>query len=128
MPINRLFGGTIDTTAKALDVLMERQGLIQSNIANIETPGYKAQDLNFSGVMESIKTGRGELARTHPGHLAVNPVTVAESLEFSSEDRPVDLDDEMMKLSENQLMYQISTRIITKKLEGLSAAIDEGSK
>lgn len=128
MPINKLYGGVVALSSKALDVRSERQGLIQSNIANLETPGYKAQDFSFEKVMGNLMTGKGELHRTHPNHLAIDSVQVSESMEFFSEDRPVDLDEEMLKLSENQLMYQVASRIITKKFEGLKYAIDEGGK
>lgn len=66
MLVNKLFGGTLATTTKALDLRMERQGLLQSNIANMETPGYKEQDFSFAKVMESVATGQGELRRTNP--------------------------------------------------------------
>lgn len=128
MPINKLFGGSIHTGALALDARLERQGLIESNVANLETPGYKMQDFPFRRVMENALLDRGRLERTHPRHITPDPLTVAEALEFSAESRPVDLDEEMMKLSENQLMYQVTTRLVTKKFEALKFAIDETSK
>ena len=128
MLVNKLFDGTLATTTRALDLRMERQGLIQSNVANMETPGYKVQDFSFAKVMESVATGQGELRRTNPKHIAVDPVEASKASAFSAEDRPVDLDEEMVKLSENQLMYQAATRIVTKKFEWLKYAIDEGGK
>ena len=128
MPINKRFEGNIALTAKSLDVRSERQGLIQSNIANIETPGYKVQEFSFENVMESVMTDRGRLDRTHPKHMALDPIEISEGLEATIEDRPVDLDEEMLKLAENQLMYRVATKIISKKLEGMKLAIDEGGK
>ncbi len=128
MPINKLYGGGIDLMGKALDVRNSRQGLIQSNIANIDTPGYKVKDLSFANVMERVMTNKGELTKTHPKHLSVDPVETSMRNELTSEERPVDLDEEMVKLSENQLMYQVTSRILTKKFEGLKFAIDEGGK
>jgi flagellar basal-body rod protein FlgB len=128
MPINDIFGGTISLTAKALNLRMERQGLIQSNIANMETPGYRVQELPFAREMATAVSGQGKLARTHPGHIAVKPEDAAASGRSSEEDRPVDLDEEMVKLSENQLMYQVAARLAAKKFEGLHLAIDEAGK
>jgi len=128
MLVNKLFGGTLATTAKALDLRLERQGLIQSNIANMETPGYKVQDFSFAKVMESVGTGQGELRRTNARHIAVDPVEVSKASAFAAEERPVDLDEEMVKLSENQLMYQVGTKIMVKKFGLLRYAIDEGGK
>jgi flagellar basal-body rod protein FlgB len=128
MPINKLFGGNISLTTQALSLRMERQGLIQTNIANMETPGYKVQELPFARIMQTVTAGREQLARTHPGHIALQPGEAAVSRRVSEEARPVDLDEEMVKLSENQLMYQIATRIMAKKFEGINYAIDEGGK
>ena len=128
MLTNKLFGGALATTAKALDLRMERQGMIQSNVANMETPGYKVKDFSFAKVMESVATGQGELTRTNAKHIAIDPMDVSKASAFSEEERPVDLDEEMVKLSENQLMYQVATKIMTKKFESLRYAIDEGGK
>ena len=128
MLTNKLFGGVMATTARALDLRMERQGMIQSNVANMETPGYKVKDFSFAKVMESVASGQGELARTNAKHIALDPMQVSKSSAFSQEERPVDLDEEMVKLSENQLMYQVATKIMTKKFESLRYAIDEGGK
>lgn len=124
---NKLFGG-IQTGRLALDARMERQGLIQSNIANIETPGYNVQDFSFEAVMKNAMHQRGKLARTNEHHIGLDPITLSESLEFSKDPRPVDLDEEMQKLSENQLMFQVTSKIITNKFDGLKTAIDEGGK
>ncbi len=128
MLTSKLFGGALATTAKALDLRMERQGLIQSNIANMETPGYKMKDFSFAKVMESVASGQEELTRTNAKHIALDPMEVSKSSSFAEEERPVDLDEEMGKLAENQLMYQVTTKMITKKLGWLRYAIDEGGK
>ncbi|MBA3015641.1 MAG: flagellar basal body rod protein FlgB [Proteobacteria bacterium] len=125
---NKLFGGVIHASHLALDARMERQGLIQSNIANLETPGYVGQDFSFASVMKSAMLQQGKLAQTNKQHIALDPVTLSESMEFSRDRRPVDLDEEMQKLSENQLMFQVTTKILGSKFEGLKMAIDEGGK
>ena len=127
MPINKLFGG-LGFMEKALDLRYERQGLIQSNIANMETPGYTMQDFSFEKAMETAKLNRGTLTRTNPKHIDLDPVAASESLEFSKEKRPVDLDEEMVKMAENQMMYEIVTRMIGNKVDGIKYAIDEGGK
>ncbi len=128
MPLNKLFGGTLPTMEQALNLRYERQGLIQSNIANMETPGYKMQDFSFKKAMETAATNQGVLKRTNAKHIELDPLTATESISFSKEERPVDLDEEMLKMAENQLMYDIATRLIGKKMDGLKYAIDEGGK
>lgn len=128
MPLSKIFGGSFAVTEKALDLRATRQGLIQSNIANINTPGYTVQDFNFKKVMERTMAAQPTLAVTNPDHIEPEPVALAESLTFSSEKRPVDLDEEMLKLSENQLMYQIGARLMSKEITDIRYAIDEGGK
>lgn len=125
---NKIFGGLIQTSRLALDARMERQGLIQSNIANLETPGYVGQDFSFTAVMKNAMAQQGKLAQTNEQHIGLDPVTLSESMEFSRDRRPVDLDEEMQKLSENQLMFQVTTKILGGKFDGLKMAIDEGGK
>jgi flagellar basal-body rod protein FlgB len=128
MPINKLFDGNIETMRQALSLRQERQGLIQSNVANYETPGYMGQDFNFAKVMESVMSGQGELALTDKGHMQLDAMEASKTREFASEKRPVDLDQEMVKMAENQLMFQVIAKSIGKKFDGLRYAIDEGGK
>ena len=128
MPINKLFGDSMRYMEQALNLRYERQGLIQSNIANMETPGYTVQDFSFEKAMATARFDQGMLSRTHQKHIDLGPVAVSQSLEFSKEKRPVDLDEEMVKLAENQMMYEIVTRMIGKKVDGIKYAIDEGGK
>lgn len=127
MPINKLFG-SMNYMQTALNLRHERQGLIQSNIANMETPGYTVQDFSFEKAMQAAQYNQGVLSCTNEKHIELDPVTITESLEFSKEKRPVDLDEEMVKLTENQMMYEIGTRLIGKKIDGIKYAIDEGGK
>ena len=128
MPVNKLFDSNIALMGKSLNLRSERQGLIQSNIANLETPGYKVQDFSFNRVMETVMANQGTLSRTQPGHIGLDPVETSRSLDFKAEDRPVDLDEEMVKLSENQLMFEVVAKLIAKKFDGLRYAIEEGGK
>ena len=129
MPLtNKLFGGIVETSRLALDARMERQGLIQSNVANIETPGYQVQDFSFAAVMKSAMQQRGKLAQTNERHIGLDPLAVSTSLELKRENRPVDLDEEMQKLSENQLMFQTVSKMLANNFNAMKLAIDEGGK
>jgi flagellar basal-body rod protein FlgB len=125
---DKLFGRTLDIGAQALNLRMARQGLIQSNIANMETPGYNRQDFSFTDAMQSVMQNQGQLARTNNRHIALDPLDISENISPAAEKRPVDLDEEMLNLSQNQLMYRVTTKIISKQFAGLQYAIDEGGK
>ena len=129
MPItNKLFTDKMALIQQSMNIRNERQGLIQSNIANIETPGYKSQDFSFSQVMDTIRHKGGKLAKTNSSHIQLDPVELTKSRQFYKDERPVDLDEEMVKLSENQLFYEIAAKLMAKSFDGLKYAIDEGGK
>lgn len=77
MPVNFDFG----ITAQALQLRAQRATLIANNIANADTPGYKAVDLDFQQILSStaqaqgaslpsdINSGAENISRTHPGHV-----------------------------------------------------------
>lgn len=128
MTDNKLFGGSLPMMKQALDLRMEKQGLIQSNIANKDTPGYKVRDIPFKEALAEATENQNQvtMARTDSGHMGSQDMQPGSFAEV--ENREVDLDEEMMKLSENQLMYQIGTSLVAKKLSGLKTAIQEGGK
>ena len=75
--MSSLFSDNSIIAAKmALDGLSRRQQLISRNIANIDTPGYRAQEVSFeSAIQRVLKTnGQVQLAVTKPGHMALNGV------------------------------------------------------
>ena len=139
MPIPPLFDQTMATLQKNLNVGSMRHKVLTSNIANIDTPNYKA----FEVVMEdarkrSMRAKRPiELVRTQPEHLSgrhstsslIKIKTVDSSgNNFRADGNTVDLDRTMGKLAENTLMYRTAAQIIKKKFQGLKNAIQGGSK
>ena len=134
---NALFGGTIPTLQKALNLGSLRHKVLTSNIANIDTPNYKA----FEVVMEEElnKNGRAapavELVRTRPEHLpkrnhSTNPLKIKVSdppeLNLRADGNTVDLDKTMGKLAENTILFRAAAQIISRKFIGLKNAIQGG--
>jgi flagellar basal-body rod protein FlgB len=148
-----LFGKTFQLLERAIDVRTRRNTVISANIANVDTPGFRAKDINFREVMAKYmgeKTSALSIAQTHPTHLSSPPHTsleVTDSRHFSTEamtsedagipvatseedgiPNNVDLDQEMAKLSVNNLEYQVAVQALIKQIEGLRTAITEGGK
>jgi flagellar basal-body rod protein FlgB len=131
-----IFNG-IKVLEQALDLRAQRHTLIASNIANIDTPNYKAFDLVIEEAMKA-SVGQGhevELTRTQPGHLptggSLDPTHAAsvdaQSATLRKDNNSVSVDKEMTALSENNLLYNALAQIVAKKFEGLRSVIQGGS-
>jgi flagellar basal-body rod protein FlgB len=119
---------TSDTTNAlkiALDGLSKRSQTIGRNLANMDTPGFKAQNINFETAvkraLQNSETGELKMAATQSGHLAAPSETVA----FQNAVRPggseradgnnVDVDVELSQMAETGVRYQALTQMISRK-------------
>jgi flagellar basal-body rod protein FlgB len=115
-----------------MEWLSERQKLLSENIANADTPGYRARDLKPVDFEEMMKRGAGaDIAVTRPGHLKggadVNrfnfkPVEV-EGQEANPTGNTVSIEDQMVKLGETQMEYETATGIYRKQAALLKLAL-----
>ena len=134
-----LFGNNIFTIAqKSLDFRTSRHDLLASNVANKDTPGYQAEDLVFRASLEKALQAEqpGPLKQTDSRHFdgrntpPLNEVEAQRILSASPypdfDGNTVDLDREMAKIAENQLMYNATLRMLADKFRGLKSAIAEG--
>ncbi len=132
-----IFSGTIPLLEKTLDLRSMRHNLITSNIANMDTPNYKAFDIIIEEELEkAMGTGKNiKLEKTRSGHLSGRETRVdniksrtADTQQFTmrGDGNSVDIDREMANLSENNLMYNALAQIISKKFEGLKNVIKGG--
>jgi flagellar basal-body rod protein FlgB len=127
----KLFDQTMGTLHRSLDVRTARQRVISSNVANAETPGYTPKDLPFQKILERA-TGSSAaipLNQTHPRHFP-DPVVLTSDWSAEVETQPgtegVNIDQEMAKLAENNLMFQAGVQSLVKKIEALKMTISEG--
>ncbi len=111
---------------KSLQWQSRRHEVIGGNIANLDTPRYTRKDLDFRKVLNGYLQGRPEfhLANTNPRHLHISPPGVAGLVEDTGRD--VDLDQEMVEMSRNQLNYQASVQMLIKKIDSLKSVIEGG--
>jgi flagellar basal-body rod protein FlgB len=122
---------------KALDAQSQRQALISSNISNMDTPGYRAKDIDFKGALKAaLGAGDGLAMRTtHKGHIGPNKDDIRglQAQPFSELDAAksngnnVNIDKEMMKLAENQISYNANVQLFSKRHSTLIAAITENA-
>jgi len=123
---------------KALDFQSQRNLLISSNISNLDTPGYSAKDIDFKSQLVNAMGRGGDLAMkvTQPGHLgpgasalqAMQPQTFFEKDESRSDGNNVNIDKEMAKLAENQISYNATVQLLSKRSSTIRAAINESAQ
>jgi flagellar basal-body rod protein FlgB len=133
-----LFDRNVTLLERSLDFRAKRNGLLAANVANVETPGYKAKDLVFEQALaEALHAVRpGPLATDNPRHIQPTNPPPLERVKGSVIDsanpigsldgNSVDLEKEMAKLAENQVAYQALVQMISHKFSQLRTAIREG--
>ncbi len=115
---------------------MKNHNLLSANIANAETPGYVPTTLSFEGELKAALQNRSGVtgAVTNPRHIplkgqgnALDTVqgTVVEtpSVTPGRDGNGVELENEMGKLAENQILYNASVQIVAKQFDSLKTAI-----
>jgi flagellar basal-body rod protein FlgB len=121
----------------AMDLRMLRHKLLASNIANATTPGYRSKDISFEKQLNSALQPFGvRLAQTNPAHMSgpgafstANLEVVSPAQDSINNDlNSVDLDKELVKLSENNVLYNTLVTVLKKYLDGIQYAIREGGR
>lgn len=133
-----IFDSTIKTLISSMDLRATRHRYLASNIANIDTPGYKAVDIKFADELRRAGSNGAapRLVGTNPGHIGtgsrawtpspevITTGTAGQALDGNS----VGVEREMVKLSENTMMYTVSTKLLRYKFGILMNAIKEGGR
>lgn len=102
----------VNVLDKASDAAWTRNEIIANNIANVDTPGYKRQDLNFEDELERAlghnryKTMDEKVANLKNKHLEARVVNDYSGFSYRTDKNNVDIDTENVMLAANQLKYQ----------------------
>lgn len=116
----KVFDKTYEALARSLDLRTEAQTIISSNIANADTPGYQAQEVNFEKALSKAVDSDGDI-------MGVRAEIYNQTNNVVREDgNTVDRDAEMVKLAENQLLYTAAADLVKKKLALLKYSITDG--
>ena len=118
--MNDLSTPMMNLLQKALDVTAQRHKIVVTNMANVDTPGYRTQDIDF----------RGELQRAVSNGPA-NFMPIVRSVQGLLE-RPdgnnVSLDREGLLLAETQMQFGLGVQLLQHEFHNLLSAINEGGK
>jgi flagellar basal-body rod protein FlgB len=128
--------GSFVALDKGLDAAALRQQVIANNVANINTPGFKKQDVSFEDELAAAIEGRqnSKLLQTEAGHLSGgNPlddvginVTTVNGTSMRYDGNNVDIDEEMSKMAENNIRYQAMSKLMSERFGGLKTVINGG--
>jgi flagellar basal-body rod protein FlgB len=124
----------------SLSLRAQRQQLIASNIANADTPNYKARDIEFSSAMQSAMSGTGQagatLVKTAANHLsgaadmggaAGSAQALYRTVQQGSVDgNSVDMDVERNQFADNAIRYEAGLTMISAQIKNMLAAIQGG--
>ncbi|MDH3747754.1 MAG: flagellar basal body rod protein FlgB [Gammaproteobacteria bacterium] len=120
---------------QALKLRALRNEVLSSNIANADTPGYKARDMDFSTALKHVQDGSLRLMGTNDMHLGAGrgaAPTTAEQLKYRVPTQPtldgntVETDVEQAAFAENALMYRASLAFLDGQIRSIRYALKGG--
>lgn len=120
-----LFSKTVDLLSNMLDYRAERHKVIASNIANLDTPGYKPSTIDFRENLDEIMNKREPLllTRTNPRHFQAGGG--GREFQISTSGDKVEIDKEMADLAENNITYNATVEMLARKFRGLNTVLKE---
>ncbi len=129
-----VFDSSMQFQEVALRLREQRQEVLASNIANADTPGYKARDIDFNQALQAALTNNASdvetLAQTSPAHLAgINDTNGGAALQYQTplqnraDGNTVDMDTERNQFTDNALRYEASLTMLTAQIKNLLAVI-----
>ncbi|HXY05502.1 MAG TPA: flagellar basal body rod protein FlgB [Burkholderiaceae bacterium] len=130
--------GSIDFQARALQLQAERGRVLASNIANADTPNYKARDFNFQQALAAATAGAStqsvpsvQVVRTNAAHLpgssgaSGSPTLLYRApLQSAVDGNTVDLDVERANFAENSVRYEATLRFLNAQIKQMMTAIN----
>jgi len=133
-----VFNQSFQALEKAIDISRKRQGVIASNLSNLDTPGYKSREIDFQATLKKAM-GSDEnmsgttMTRTHAGHLGGEKqggvdVEIHEAPSSFDGLNWVGVDNEMKKMMENKLVYQTAVEAMMRKITIIKETIRDGGR
>lgn len=137
--MGKIFDKTIKSLNSSIQMRQLRQNVINANIANAETPNYRAKKLDFEAALKSAidREDLGKMHVNHDDHFLMGQGAIGRvradvydnpEIAYNNDGNTVDLEKEMSKQLSNSLMYDAATRLINKKLAALKYAATDGGR
>ncbi|MFH0781291.1 MAG: flagellar basal body rod protein FlgB [Pseudomonadota bacterium] len=131
------FDTNMQLLSKVLDLRAQKSQVISANIANAETPGYAANRFDFEeDLARALNAGKGfQFTTSHPAHIPLGPtnfnsvtgkIVTDKDKTGIGDKNSVEVDQEMMALSENELLYETAAQLLKKKITQLNYVVSGG--
>jgi flagellar basal-body rod protein FlgB len=121
--------------AQAVKARGRRIEVLASNLANADTPGYKARDIDFKAAMEQVGSSDRTLRTTQPDHIrsaqgsaSSAPLLYRVPMQPSQDGNTVDVQREQAAFAENAIRYQASLQFLSGRISGLINVLKGGSR
>lgn len=126
--MSSLFDKSIDVLSKTMDLCLVRHAVVSDNIANAETPMFKARRVEFEGELQrAVEMSASGVNGSESALSGVQPRVYEDPLSERGQDlNTVDMDREMADLTKNDIKYSALTQAVSKKFALLKYAITGG--
>lgn len=134
-----VFDKTTDALGASLNMRLLRQDVVSSNIANAETPGYKAKKVDFEEALSRAldHEGLGKMHASSKEHFLMGQGAISRAradvydnpdVNVTNDGNTVDMEKELSDLAENSILYKAALQLINKKLGAMRYAASDGGR
>ncbi|MGN0482789.1 MAG: flagellar basal body rod protein FlgB [Lachnospiraceae bacterium] len=119
----------VNVLDKAADASWKRGTVLNNNIANVDTPGYKRQDVNFESLLKAelgsskYRSVDEAVSNVELSHLNAQAYTDASEFSYRQDKNNVDIDTENVELASEQIRYQALTDSITQEFNRMKTVL-----
>jgi len=126
------FDNILGVHAQALSVYSQRSTVLAANLANADTPNYKARDIDFKSILSRAASKGSDAAKmtaTQAGHFGAGTTSVFAERLYRQPDQPsldgntVQVQKEQAAFTDNSIRYMATLRFITGKVQGILTAL-----
>ena len=130
---------TTDALGASLDLRLLRHNVTSANVANAETPGYKAKQVDFEEALSRAldHEGLGKMHTSDSEHFLMGQGAVSRAradvydnpdVNVTNDGNTVDMEKELATLADNSILYKAALQLINKKLGAMRYAVTEGGR
>ena len=131
----KIFDSSFSTVRKSLDLRLKQHGLATTNIANQDTPQFKAKRIDFRAAFERVllEDASADMKLTNPRHIDAMPngrapVNTIEAPAWAEDGNSVHPEEEMAVMVSNNLVYNASVEALSRKMAILKYAASDGGR